>query len=156
MYFKKAQLKDIELIYDLMIQSFTEYETDEIPPNALKEREEDVLEGFKRNEESAFIAYESNKPLGMVRFQVEDNILYFFRLSVLPKYRNKGIGKSIITYLESFARENGISEIICKVRQNVTKNLKLYSSLGFHIYDEYFIIKSNNKKLEMVKMKKYI
>jgi ribosomal protein S18 acetylase RimI-like enzyme len=156
MYFKKAQLNDIELIYDLMIQAFSEYETDNIPSSALVENKEHILEGFKQNEESAFIAFESNKPLGMVRYKIEDNKLYFFRLSVLPKYRGQAIGKSIITFLENFAKEHKLTEIICKVRLNIKKNIKLYSSLGFTIYDEYFMSKTNNMKLKIVKMRKYI
>jgi len=46
-----------------------------------------------------------------VRFKTDGNSLYLFRLSVSPEARRRGIAKSMLWWLENYAKEHGITEI---------------------------------------------
>lgn len=156
MYFKKAEIQDTSLIHDLMIQAFSEYETDEIPSSALEEQESTITRAFLNDNEEALIVYNWDAPIGMVRFKIQNNRLTFYRLSVLPKYQGQGIGKALLGFLEKYAKNNGVSEITCKVRANVPKNISIYHSLDYITCDEYVLNKPGNQKLKIVAMKKAI
>lgn len=156
MYFKKAEIQDTPLIYDLMIQAFSEYETDEIPSSALKEHESTITSAFLNDNEEALIVYDRDAPLGMVRFKIQNYRLTFYRLSVIPHYQGQGIGKALLGFLEKYAKNNGVSEITCKVRANVPKNISIYHSLNYITCNEYVLKKPDNQKLKIITMKKVI
>ena len=44
--------------------------------------------------------------------------------------------------------------ILCKVRMTVPKNIKLYSSIGYRIYDEEIVHKPNGITIKVVSMEK--
>ncbi|MDT3959807.1 GNAT family N-acetyltransferase [Staphylococcus kloosii] len=156
MYFKKAEIQDIPFIYDLMIQAFSEYATDEIPSSALKEQESTITSAFLNDNEEALIVYDGDAPLGMVRFKIQNYRLTFYRLSVIPHYQGQGISKALLGFLEKYTKNNGVSEITCKVRANVPKNISIYHSLDYITCDEYELNKPDNQKLKIVVMKKVI
>jgi ribosomal protein S18 acetylase RimI-like enzyme len=156
MYFKKAEIQDTPLIYDVMIQAFSEYATDEIPSSALKEQESTITRAFLNDHEEALIVYDGDVPLGMVRFKIQNYSLTFYRLSVIPHYQGQGIGKALLVFLEKYAKNNGVSEITCKVRANVPKNISIYHSLDYIACDEYVLNKPDNHKLKVITMKKAI
>ena len=92
----------------------------------------------------------------MVRFQVHTDHLYFLRLSVIPDKQGLGIAKAILRALEEYAAEHDLQSIQCKVRMNVQKNRKLYNSLGYKLFNEYFVHKSNGTKICVGEMKKQL
>lgn len=138
-----------------MIQAFSEYKNEVSPSSALQETHKMITNSFKLGEQ-ALIAYEKNEPIAMVRFKLEKAHLYFYRLSVIPQKQGKGIAKKLMETLETYGKYHGINEIQCKVRATVSKNIALYSSMGYVVYDENTIDKPNNQKLNIVSMKKYI
>lgn len=148
-----AKATDAPTIHNLMIQSFSAYK-DEIPPSsALEETIHSItlaLEGGER----ALICTMKEEPVGMVRFQLYENEVYFYRLSVLPEKQGQGLAKKLLGSLESYALEQGKNVIRCKVRMTVQKNIQLYCSIGYHIYDEETISKPNGLSLPVVSMMK--
>ncbi|WP_346726927.1 GNAT family N-acetyltransferase [Bacillus suaedae] len=102
------------------------------------------------------IAYEENNPVGMVRFQLNKEGLYFYRMSVIPEHQGKGIAKKLLYSLENYAIESRVSTLLCKVRMTVSKNMKLYSSLGYRVYDEEEVYKPNGIVLRIVSMQKEV
>ncbi|MED1472689.1 GNAT family N-acetyltransferase [Bacillus salipaludis] len=153
MVINSAKSSDAPVIHDLMIKAFMEYKNETPPSSALEETVQSVLDAFKKGEK-ALIAFEENKPLGMVRFQLKDEGLYFYRLSVIPEKQGKGIAKKILKSLEAYANKVGITTILCKVRMTVPKNIQLYSSIGYDIYDEEVVHKPNGINIKVVSMKK--
>ncbi|MBP1969848.1 ribosomal protein S18 acetylase RimI-like enzyme [Virgibacillus natechei] len=143
---------DAPIIHNLMIKAFMEYKN-EIPPSALEETVQSVSDAFKKGEKS-LIAYEENNPVGMVRFQLKNESLYFYRLSVIPEKQGEGIGKKILKSLEDYANKFGVSTILCKVRMTVPKNMQLYSSIGYVVYDEEVVHKPNGINIKVASMKK--
>jgi len=99
---KFAEVSDASIIHDLMIKAFMEYK-DEVPPSsALEETVQSVLIALKDGEQG-LISYVDNEPVGMVRFQLNEDGLYFYRLSVIPEKQCLGIAKKILMSLEDFA-----------------------------------------------------
>ncbi|QRY35695.1 GNAT family N-acetyltransferase [Bacillus sp. PDNC022] len=153
MEIKFANLSDTSVIHDLMINAFIEYK-DEMPPSsALKETVQSVLIALKDGERS-LICYIDNQPVGMVRFKIKEDSLYFYRLSVIPEMQGHGIAKKLLSFLEDFAIQKELTTIFCKVRMTVTKNIKLYSSMGYYIYDEEVVHKPNGLSIKVVSMMK--
>ena len=52
--------------------------------SALKETINTIKNAFNKGE-CALIAYQDDKAIGMLRFQIEETELYFYRLSVLKR-----------------------------------------------------------------------
>nr|WP_304220257.1 GNAT family N-acetyltransferase [Fredinandcohnia onubensis] len=155
MEIKLADESDAPIIHELMIKAFMEYK-DEVPPSsALKETVESISTALKDNEKG-LIAYVGEKPVGMVRFQIKENELYFFRLSVIPEEQGQGIAKKVLKCLEDYAKDKEIPKLLCKVRMAVPKNIMLYSSIGYSVYDEEIVHKPNGINIKVVSMIKHI
>ena len=153
MEIKNVDVSDATLIHDLMIKAFLEYK-DEVPPSsALEETVQSISASLKEGEQG-LIGYVDNKPVGMVRFLLKENDLYFYRLTVIPEKQGQGIAKKILKSLEDYAINNGIHTLLCKVRMTVPKNIKLYSSIGFNIYKEEVVHKPNGINIKVVSMEK--
>jgi len=155
MEIKLADVPDAATIHELMIKAFMEYQ-DEVPPSsALDETVGSIPTSLKDNEK-ALIAYIDEKPVGMVRFKLKENGLYFFRLSVIPEKQGRGIAKAILKFLEEYAKHKEIPKLLCKVRMTISKNIKLYSSIGFSIYDEEIVHKPMGINIKVISMVKHI
>ncbi|MFG6147414.1 GNAT family N-acetyltransferase [Halobacillus sp. B23F22_1] len=148
-----ASNTDGPIIHELMIKAFMEYNQEIPPSSALEETAQSVSKALEEGEKG-LIAYEGNKPVGMVRFHIKNKVLYFYRLSVIPKERGKGIAKKILKLIENYANKEGLPSIRCKVRRSGTKNINLYSSIGYDVYDEEVVHKQNGINIKVVTMKK--
>lgn len=155
MKFKFAEASDAPTIHDLMIKAFMEYKN-EIPPSSALEETIESITAAIMDGEKALIAYVDEKPVGMVRFKIIENELYFYRLSVIPEEQGKGFAKKIVKALEDYARDNEISALFCKVRKDVLRNIQLYRSLHFSICNEEIVHKPNGINLKVVAMRKQL
>lgn len=155
MKIKCANISDAPIIHDLMIQAFMEYKNEVPPSSALDETIKSIAIALE-NGQQAFIGYVDEEPVGMVRFQVKEDHVYFFRLSVLPERQGQGIAKKLVTSLEDYAKQKEKPSIRCKVRMTVARNVNLYLSMGYTIYDEEVIYRQNDVRLKVVSMKKQL
>lgn len=153
MVINSATSSDAPVIHRLMISAFKEYKGEIPPSSALDETVQSISEALE-NGEKALIAFEENNPVGMVRFQIKNQGLYFYRLSVLPEKQGKGIAKKILKSLEDYANGVGVTTIFCKVRMTLPKNIHLYSSIGYVSYDEEIVYKPNGINIKVISMKK--
>lgn len=93
--------------------------------------------GSKRG--GIFVAEFDNEIAGLITMYVDENEieekegmhLYISDLVVRKKYRNQGIGQSLMKYTEKFAKENGIKEIHLTVLVKNTSALDLYLKKGY-------------------------
>lgn len=153
MEIKFAQLEDAGLIHHLMMQAFQEYEI-EIPPSSALDETLETLFSAMKNGEKSLICYINQLPVGMVRYTVNEKFLYFHRLSVIPERRGEGIGKEIVSALEREALKENVNEIQCKVRKDIQKNISLYEYLGYKIFENNTVYKSDGTSVEVVSMRK--
>ncbi|WP_416150850.1 GNAT family N-acetyltransferase [Salipaludibacillus sp. HK11] len=150
-----AEVSDAPIIHQLMVQAFNEYKNKVPPTSALNETVESITEALIDGEH-ALISYMDDEPVGMVRFRVTNEGVYFFRLSITPEKQGQGIAKQLLKSLENHAIQRNHPALLCKVRMDVPKNIQLYQSIGFTIYDEYAIHKPNGITINVVAMKKVL
>src|SRR5690606_38292998 len=103
--------------------------------SALEETVQSISTALNEGEQS-IIGFIDNVPVAMVRFQIKDEGLYFYRLSVVPERQGQGIAKELLKLLEEYAIQQKLPTIFCKVRMNVPRNIYLYQSLGYKITGE--------------------
>lgn len=147
---------EIATAHQLMREAFEEYRTLEVPSSAISEPIELLRESFKNGTEQFIVGYENGIPLGSSRFIMKEESLYFSRVSVPPHARGRGIAKSMILWLEDFAKNEGKSKLECKVRAALSNNVRLYESMGFVITEEETTINPNGFQVKAVVMEKEI
>lgn len=152
---RMASASDAALIHQLMIRAFAEYQNSYAPSSALQETVASIRDAMEEGEQ-VIIAFDETLPVGMVRFILRSDAVYFYRLSVVPEKQGHGIAKIILNNLEEFARENGKNKAVCRVRKNVKRNIRLYQSVGFCIYDHEVVHKSGGINIEVVSMQKQL
>lgn len=153
MEIKLAKLEDVSIIHDVMKDAFKQYK-DEVPPSSALDETFQSISASLQSGDQALISYLKGKPVGMVRFRIEDNQLYFYRLSVISEKQGQGIAKKIIQSLEEYAKSKGNTIMFCMVRLSVGKNIRLYHSMGYSIYKEAEVKNSNGKTLKVAYMQK--
>jgi GNAT superfamily N-acetyltransferase len=86
-----------------MQDSFMEYQDKLFPSSgALRETEASIALKIA-DHGGAIIVWEDAVPIGTAIYYFIDNYMYIGRVSVIPAYRGKGIGKDIIFYFSSTA-----------------------------------------------------
>lgn len=146
-----AELSDAAVIHQIMMKAYDEYRNQSVSSSALEETVDSILNEMNRGEKS-FICKIGNQPVGIIRFKAEDKEMSFHRLSVVPDKQGRGVAKFLLEMLEKYAECEGIHLIKCKVRMNVSRNIKLYQSMGYKIYDKDIVYKPNDKMVHIVLM----
>lgn len=154
-HFRFANRSDSELIRSLMVQAFTEYQNSKVPSSAMQESTA-LIEVALEKGGQALIAFDETIPVGMVCFRVRNDVLYFFRLSVIPERQGQGVAKRILQELEEVAKDNNGHSIVCRVRKSVIKNVHLYQSIGYQVFDQEVVHKPEGIDIEVVHMKKKV
>lgn len=149
-----ANVEDAHQVHRIMIAAFEEYRDLDVPSSALNETVNSIEEKLKNGAESALLYIQDGDPLGTVRFKMEENSLYFFRLSVCPKARGQGIAKAMLSWLENHAKEYGKTEMCCRVRMSLPQNIQLYNSVGYIVDKEEVVTNPNGFLVKTVVMKK--
>lgn len=150
-----ADNKHAHIVHKVMMQAFKEYEHATPPSSALSETV-DSIEQALNNGEHAFISYMEDQPVAMVRFTLNEEGIYFFRLSVIPEKQGQGLAKTLIAEVENYARAQGKTVSECKVRMSVPRNIELYRSLGYVITKETMAENLNGISLPVVTMEKIL
>ncbi|XMB66220.1 GNAT family N-acetyltransferase [Mycoplasmatota bacterium zrk1] len=63
-------------------------------------------------EATLIVAYLNSSPIGAGRYRLVDNYAKIERIAVLEEYRNLGIGKKIMEFIENEIRENTNIELL--------------------------------------------
>lgn len=147
-----TNIKPAEAI-NVIHQAFKRYLTEPQPSSALNETEDSILNELNQGTE-LFGVYDNDKLIGIVKCVLNNEYIYFSRLSVLPKNQGKGIATSLVKYLEGYAIQNNIFVSKCKVRKNEKDNIALYSKLGYEIVKEEIILNKNGDDIPTLTMQK--
>ncbi|MBB5323093.1 GNAT superfamily N-acetyltransferase [Anoxybacillus tepidamans] len=151
-----AREEEAFIVHQVMIAAFEEYRQMDVPSSALNETVDSIRQKLRSGTEQALLCFNSNQPIGTVRFTINGASLYFFRLSVCPKARGKGVAKAMLHWLEDYAKECKVQEIGCRVRASIPKNIYLYESAGYHICEEKIVMSNDVIPVKTVVMKKYL
>ena len=71
--------------------------------------------------------------LGYICFWLVADEIQMLNLAVHPDHRRQGVGRQLITFLFSQAKEKRISKVLLEVRPSNQDAIALYVSLGFEI-----------------------
>ncbi len=86
---------------------------------------------FERGEEY-FVALQNGEPMGCVAYESpNDSLSYLNRLSVLPKYRRKGIGEELVKKVIEYSNQNRKESISIGIIEKFTELKNWYVKLGF-------------------------
>lgn len=133
--FRKATNKDA---YEIARQN-TIYFKNEFQhlENASKEDKQDaILEMILPEEEEKrgmliYLAEKDKQIVGKVHLQLTSGVCAIYGLGVLPEYRQKGIGRSILMRAIEKLKQANASEIMLQVVAENANALNLYKSCGF-------------------------
>lgn len=134
-------------------QAFKRYESDPQPSSALSETADSINAEVKQGTEM-FGIYDNDELIALVKCVLNEEFIYFSRLSVLPENQGKGVATNLVNYLESYAVQNNIFVSKCKVRKSEKNNIALYSKLGYKIVKEEIIINKNGDEIPALTMQK--
>jgi GNAT superfamily N-acetyltransferase len=82
------------------------------------------------------IYYHENKPVSVIElFSSNDKTVGLYGLAALERYRGKGIGTALLTFVLNKCKELGFSNVILQASED---GFGIYKKLGFTIYTEYY------------------
>ena len=129
---REAGPEDAPVLLRLMQAAFEEYEGVLDPPSGVRrETIETVRRRLSRG--GAVVASASDEPVGFTFYEPQEALLYFGRLSVLPDWRNKGIGSALLGEVERRAREMGAAGVRLGVRVQLPHLVARYERLGYRV-----------------------
>jgi ribosomal protein S18 acetylase RimI-like enzyme len=147
---------EIVIAHKLMKEAFEEYRYLEVPSSAINEPLDTLRDSFRNGLEKFIVCYIDGNPLGSLRFNTKGQTLYFSRVSVPPYARGRGIAKSMLSWLEDYAKKEGIHKLQCKVRRSLTHNVRLYQSIGYNITEEEMVTNPDKVPVSTVVMEKLL
>lgn len=143
-----ANENDLETILKLQYLAYQSeaelFGTKDIPP--LKQTLEEVIEEFNKGIILKMID-DNDEIIGSVRAYEDNGTVYIGKLMVHPDFRGNGYGSALLTGIEEYFPGKRY-ELFTSTRS--VDNIRLYSKLGFKIFDE----KKINDELTFVYMEK--
>jgi len=86
----------------------------------------------------ALVAYFNDVPIGCGAIKsFNDTSVEVKRMYVLPQHRKKGVAKSLITELETWAKELGYMRCVLETGKKQTEAMHLYHKQGYTILPNY-------------------
>lgn len=65
------------------------------------------IETALNNSYAKFVAYDGDKPVGMVRIIGDGGMSFYIKdYAVIPEYQSKGLGKALMQFLEDYIRNS--------------------------------------------------
>ena len=129
---REAAAEDAPTLLGLMQAAFQEYEGVLDPPSGAHDETIDTVRR-RLSGGAAVLASVGDEPAGFAFYEPADELLYFGRLSVLPQWRNNGIGSALLDYVERRAQEIGMAGVKLGVRVQLPKLRARYERLGYRI-----------------------
>lgn len=91
----------------------------------------------KASQEQLFLAGVESDVAGCVFVNEHPSLLHISKLAVWPQLQGRGIGRSLMSAVESFARETGRTVLELETRVELTENHRTFESLGFDKVSEH-------------------
>lgn len=87
---------------------------------------------------NALVCYDDDKPVGIGAYKEFDaNTAEMKRMYTLPEHRGKGIGKTILTELENWAKEEGYTISLLETGYKQLDAIGLYKKLGYEVIENF-------------------
>jgi N-acetylglutamate synthase-like GNAT family acetyltransferase len=130
MILREATYDDIPTLVTLIHTAFEEYRGRLEPPSgAHRETARSISTYLQQGR--AVLALLHDQAVGCACYHQESEHVYFGRLSVLPAFRQHGVGLALIAYVEQQARELGAQRVQLGVRIALPHLQAYYERLGY-------------------------
>lgn len=129
-----ARAEDAPLLLTLLQSAFEQYRGKLDPPSGAHSETLATIEHLLATERCVIAEWES-RPVGAVFCANKPDALYLHRLAVLPEFRQRGVGKALVDWVEAAARQAGKARVTLSVRVALPENRSYYERLGYHITD---------------------
>lgn len=128
---RAATAADAAAIAATIAASFEQYRGKLEPESgAFRETAESIAAELAR-ESGAIVAERNGRMIGCVMVKLEEDDLYFGRLSVVPEARGQGIARRLVEAVEDEARRRELAGVRLGVRIVLVENQQLFSSMGY-------------------------
>jgi predicted N-acetyltransferase YhbS len=129
-YLREATEDDVSALLSLMQTAFEEYRGRLDPPSGVHS---ETLESIREKLQLGHAVFASvgGEVVGCVFYKPEGLGLYLGRLSVLPKWRGRGIGRALTQYVEGRARELEVGYVQLGVRTSLRGLRQYYERQGY-------------------------
>ena len=132
MVLRKATYDDISTLVALIHTAFEQYRGRLEPPSgAHRETVQSIAAYLQQGH--AVLALLNDQAVGCVCYHQEGEHVYFGRLSVLPAFRQHGVGLALIAYVEQRAQDLGAQRVQIGVRRALQHLQAYYERLGYHV-----------------------
>jgi GNAT superfamily N-acetyltransferase len=127
---REARSDEVELLRDVLLRAFHEYEGHLDPPSGVYS--ENVASLASKLKEGGALVYEAGGIVaGCIFYAPKDGYLYVGRLAVIPELRRGGIGELLLRAAERRAGELGFSRVRLGVRLALEKLRAYYEARGY-------------------------
>lgn len=91
------------------------------------------IETALNNSYAKFVAYDGDKPVGMVRIIGDGGMSFYIKdYAVIPEYQSKGVGKALMQFLEDYIRNSMPKDWVVSLELISSKEaVVFYEKFGF-------------------------
>ena len=141
MIIRKADESDFPKLVEILQASASIEELEGfVSPKALESRSKGISAKFlselrsqlQRKEHGVIVAEKDEKSVGFAYFRFQRDYIGIEEMDVRKEYQQKGVGKSLLRYIEQIAREKGVSRL--KTGTSVNREGKPWKAYGFWIH----------------------
>lgn len=129
---RPAQTEDAPMLLILLQSAFEQYRGKLDPPSGAHRETLATIEHLLATERCV-VAEWKGRPAGTVFYANKTDALYLHRLAVLPEFRQRGIGKALVYWVEAAAHQEGKVHVTLSVRVALPENRSYYEKLGYQI-----------------------
>lgn len=94
-------------------------------------RSDDVWQTLLADENSLYYMVFASSPVAWFRLDLEDDALWLGMLQVTPAWQRKGIGRYVLSVVESIAAEKGFRKVGIHTTEDNLPARALYTSAGY-------------------------
>ncbi len=118
-------------VHRLTQLAFSGYSWLDPPSGALKETARDVRRDLDSG--GGALARLDGRAVGCLRLEVSPDSLHVRRVAVDPEHQREGIGRALMRWAYSYARDRGLREVRVGVRSQLPGNRSFYERLGYRL-----------------------
>ena len=117
------------VVHRLTQEAFATHATLDPPSGAGRESLESVRDELAHEE--AVVGWVGSRPVACMRMTAEGGHLHVRRLAISPDVQGLGLGRAMMAWAESAARDRGLSAVTVGVRLALTGNQAFFGRLGY-------------------------
>ena len=129
------QEADIPVILSVIKEAFAEYKGRLDPPSSAERKTIEIVKAELESANAVVVEVEGSI-VGCVFYRPQGDSIYVDRLSVLPRFRNRGLAWAMLEKIEHQARSAGYKTVTLSVRVVLKKQQAYYRRFGFE-FEEY-------------------